>query len=103
MYALNVFTTTVQGLTKQAPIVYFRLTKEIGLEVGTGRARKIRIPRTSFLSALQHSVYTAGAFVLSTPLSLLLHSTSLPTVTTSQKSPTFGDTEITPKRVGRGS
>ena len=30
MYSLMVFTTTVQGLTKQAPIVYFRLTKEIG-------------------------------------------------------------------------
>lgn len=29
MYSLMVFTTTVLGLTKEAPIVYFRLTKEI--------------------------------------------------------------------------
>ena len=33
-----------------------------GLEVGTGRAVKIRIPRTSFPWALKRSVYTAGAY-----------------------------------------
>jgi len=57
MYALNVFTTTVLGLTKQAPVVYFRLTKEIGRVASVRGYRKAQEYLDAILRKLDEGVF----------------------------------------------
>ena len=57
MYSLNIFTTTVQGLTKQAPIVYFRLTKEIGRVATFRGCRKAQEYLDAILRKLDEGIF----------------------------------------------